>query len=491
MGSTTSKATSSKPAKSATSTRCRQQSALKRTTVLATAASAAFTDPFNADGVVENPSVVISRELSKGDLIDATIYAHQVHGKWIARIVWSLTVEPFDGRAKLPCRLSGRHDSTVKAVDAAFKPLFDQIENQVGAKILESKWAKQITSLRQWNAKVHGDLTKADQKLPLTGITTIEAFAGTGVASLAFKSLGATPLLVIEKDEHALAVCQRNLKPQHVHRDILDFDGKGWKCHVLFIGAVCTAHSKSGKGKGLEDAYVGPVHQAAMKMVRDVDFKVAIVECAPELLTPKFKADREEWVMTFMRRGCDVQFRVIDAADFNLPQSRCRTVMVATRGDVNVDEILGVLFPKAVPHTSTVEDILQPHVSDDQHLGSIDVSEVFWKTKFRRSPRDLKLIGYIGGKTSQGYRVYDPKAPVGPTILATSGGRARCTNAYLIDGKVRGLTPREACRMQGLPEWFEHDAHTGRALKQAGNALAYPLFQAIGTQLASVLKPRT
>lgn len=489
MGTTTSKTSST--SKTTTSDRCRQSSALKRLTGVFKAAAKAANDPFNADGVVENPSVVISRALAKGDLVDATIYAHQVHGKWVARIVWSLTIEPFDGRAMLPGRQSGRHDIKVNAVDAAFKLLFDQIENQVGAKILEAKWAEQIASLRQWNAKVHGDLTKADQKLPLTGITTIEAFAGTGVASLAFKSLGATPLLVVEKDEHALAVCQRNLKPLHVRRDILEFDAKGWKCHILFIGAVCTAHSKSGNGEGLKNAYVDSVHQAAMKMVRDVDFKVAIVECAPELLTPKFKADREEWVMTFMRRGCDVQFRVIDAADFNLPQSRCRTVMVATRGDVNVDEILGVLFPKAVPHTTTVEDILQPHVSDDQHLGRIDVSEVVWKTKLRRSHRGLKQIGCIGGKTSQGYRVYDPKAPVGPTILATSGGRARCTNAYLIDGKVRGLTPREACRMQGLPEWFEHDAHTGRALKQAGNALAYPLFQAIGTQLASVLKPRT
>ncbi len=478
-------------AKSNYSTLCCQSRAIKSPTVVTMAACAAMADPFNVDNVIENPSVVISRELAKGDTIDATIYAHLVRGKWISRIVWSLTVEPFDGRAKLPGRQSGRHDNTVNAVDAAFKLMFDQIENQVGAQILEGKWAEQIDSLRQWNAKVHGDLIKAEQKLPLTGITTIEAFAGTGVASLAFKSQGATPLLVIEKDEYALAVCQRNLKPQHVHRDILDFEGKGWKCHVLMIGAVCTAHSKSGNGEGLDDEYVGPVHRAAMKMVRDVDFKAAIVECAPEMLTPKFKADRDEWVMTFTRRGCDVQFRVIDAADFNVPQSRRRTVMVATRGDVNADEILGVMFPKAVPHTTTVEDILQTHVADDQHLGCIDVSEVVWKTKLRKSSRGLKQIGCIGGKTSQGYRVYDPKAPVGPTILATSGGRARCTNAYFINGKVRGLTPREACRMQGLPEWFEHDAHTGRALKQAGNALAYPLFQALGTQLASVLKPRT
>ena len=477
--------------KTTTSDRCLQQSALKRYSGVFKATATAVTDPFNTDDVVENPSVVISRELAKGDFIDTTIYAHEVHGRWIARIEWSLTVEPFDGRSKLPGRYSERHTSKVDAVDAAFNLLFQQIENQLGAQVLDATWAKQIATLRQWTAKVHEDLCKADQKLPLTGITTIEAFAGTGTASLAFKSQGATPLLVIERDEYALAVCQRNLKPQHVHRDILDFDGKGWKCHVLMFGAPCTAMSKSGNGEGLKDAVVGPSHHAAMKMVRDVDFKVAIVECAPELLEPKFKADLAEWRMAFMRRGCDVQFRVMDAADFNLPQSRRRTIMIATRGDVNVDEILGVMFPKALPHTTTVKDILQPHVADDQHLGHIDFSEVVWKTKLRKSRRGLKQIGCIGGKPGQGYRVYDPNASVGPTITATGGGRARCTNAYLIDGEVRGLTPCEAWRMQGLPEWFEYDAHIGRALKQAGNALAYPLFQALGAQLASVLKPST
>ena len=477
--------------KTTTSDRCRQQSALKRHSGVFKAIATAITDPFNADDVVENPSVVISRELAKDDSIDATIYAHKVHGKWISRIEWSLTVQPFGGRSKFPARDSERHVSKVDAVDAAFKLLFDQIEEWLGAEVLQTKWATQIAGLRQWNAKVHEELCQSDQQLPLIGITTMEAFPGTGGASLAFKSHGATPLLVIEKDEHALAVCQRNLKPQHVHRDILDFEGKGWKCDVLLIGAVCTAHSKAGNGQGLEDDYVGPVHKAAMKMVSDVDFKVAILECAPELLEPKFKADLAQWRMAFMRRGCDVQFRVMDAADFNLPQSRRRTIMIATRGNVNVDEIVGVMFPKALPHTTTVEDILQPHVADDQHLGRIDFSEVVWKTKLRKSSRGLKQIGCIGGKPGQGYRVYEPKAPVGPTITATGGGRARCTNAYLIDGKVRGLTPREACRMQGLPEWFEHDAHIGRALKQAGNALAYPLFQALGAQLASVLKPRT
>ena len=72
--------------KTTTSDLCRQQSALKRHSGVFKATAAAVTDPFNADDVVEKPSVVILRELAKGDCIDATIYAQQVDGKWLASI---------------------------------------------------------------------------------------------------------------------------------------------------------------------------------------------------------------------------------------------------------------------------------------------------------------------------------------------------------------------------------------------------------------------
>lgn len=488
METTRTKSTSSK---TEYATLCPQLRAIKSTTAVVHAVRAALADPFNADNTVENPSFSKTRDTASGELISVSLYAHQVDGQWIASSEWTLDAGPCIGDGELPARKHYRHATRLGAVAAVLKNLVLRVESQLGELVLETKWAKELASLRQWTGQVHEEIRAADAAaLPLANITTIEIFAGTATASLALHDQGATSKLIVEIDKHALAVGQRAVKPAAVHSDIRDFNGKGMFCDVLIMGAVCTAHSKAGSSKGLEDAYVGPVHQAAMNAVRDIDFKVAIVECAPELLMPKFKADADAWRKAFMRRGCRVLHRILDAADFGVPQSRIRTIMIATRGDVNVDEILGFVFPKGQPREATVEDILQPHVTDDQHLGQIEASEVMWHTKKRGSHRGLNELGRINGMKHQGYRVYDPKA-IGPTMTASGGGRAPCTGAYSINGKVRGLTPREACRMQGLPEWFEHDTNTRRALKQAGNALAYPLFQAIGTQLASVLKPRT
>lgn len=468
----------------------RTAAAIKSLNSVTQAAVAAIADPFNADGVVENPATVIARPLAGGELVDATAYAHKVHGKWIARIVWSRTTGDCQGIAQLPTRTQETFATEVAAVDAAFKIFLAQLETAIGTQLLDAVWVAEIANLRAWSAEVHHDLCKAAQDLPLAGQTTIEIFAGTAVASLALQSLGTTPLLVVEKDKHALDTCQRNLKPVHVQHDILEFDPTNWKCDVLVIGAPCFGHSRSGKGEGNENKEIGRVHAAGMNSVSKIDFNVAILECAPELLEPQFKADRDRWLKAFMKRGCTVSFRVMDAADFNLPQSRRRCFMVATRGLAKVDELMGFIFPKPVAHTTTVDDILERHVSEGQYLSRIDAKEVVWNPKPRRTQSGLRKLGLVEGKRFQGYRVYDPKSPVGATLTATGGGRARCTDAYLVGDKVRGLTAREACRMQGLPEWFVHHPKTTQALKQAGNALAYPLFYALGEQLASVLNRR-
>lgn len=484
-------ATVKTPPKPNYSTLCRQSCAANCPTVVTKAARAAMADPFNADHVVENPSFILTRDIAAGELISVTLYAHQVDGQWIASSEWTLNVTPSLGDCQLPTRKSNRHVTRLGAVDAEVNAVVIEVEQQLGDLVLDLKWAKELTSLRKWIGTVHEEIRAADAAtLPLANVTTIEIFAGTGVASQALRDQGATSKLIIEIDKHALAVGKRAVKPLAVHSDIRDFNGKGISTDILIMGAVCTAHSKAGSSQGLEDEYVGPVHHAAMNAVRDIDFKVAILECAGELLSPKFKADADAWRKAFMLRGCRVQHRIVDAADHGVPQSRVRSILIATRGTVKVDGILGFVFPKGQPRESKVEDILQPHVADDQHLGQIEASEVVWHTEKRRSRHGLKELGRVGGMPHQGYRIYDPQS-IGPTMTASGGGRAPCTGAYYINGKVRGLTPREACRMQGLPEWFEHDTDTRRALKQAGNALAYPLFHALGSQLASVLNPRT
>jgi site-specific DNA-cytosine methylase len=181
-----------------------------------------------------------------------------------------------------------------------------------------------------------------------------------------------------------------------------------------------------------------------------------------------------------------VQHRTLNATGFGVPQSRERSFIVATRLGLPADEVLGYVFPEEQAPTTTVEDILEPGIP-----ATIADHEIELHTKEpAKRTTELVEVGLIGGKDCQGYRVYSPKG-IGATMTASGGGRARCTGAYRVAGGARGLTPREASRMQGLPEWAAHHPVTTHALRHAGNAVAVPLARELGRQLAAHLVCRT
>ena len=86
-------------------------------------------------------------------------------------------------------------------------------------------------------------------------------------------------------------------------------------------------------------------------------------------------------------------------------------------------------------------------------------------------------VGTIS-KGGQGERIYSIDAS-GITLSAFGGGPGAKTGAYLVNGRVRKLTPREAARMQGFPETFILDEKTHKALKQFGDSVSVPVIKKI------------
>ena len=62
--------------------------------------------------------------------------------------------------------------------------------------------------------------------------------------------------------------------------------------------------------------------------------------------------------------------------------------------------------------------------------------------------------------------------PLSITLTAQGGGVAGKTGAYLIDNKIRKLTPRECARLQGFPDSFTLCEREPQSYKQLGNAVS-------------------
>lgn len=94
-----------------------------------------------------------------------------------------------------------------------------------------------------------------------------------------------------------------------------------------------------------------------------------------------------------------------------------------------------------------MEDILEPGVphsiADDQFVLHGEVP-----TERQSKLIEIGLIKTVKTQKlldAQGYRLYRHKG-LSAALTASSEGRATCTGVYLVNGKARGLTPREASR---------------------------------------------
>ena len=73
------------------------------------------------------------------------------------------------------------------------------------------------------------------------------------------------------------------------------------------------------------------------------------------------------------------------------------------------------------------------------------------------------------------------------TLSAYGGGAGAKTGLYLINGRVRKLSPRECARLQGFPDSFIMDDSPSQSYKQFGNSIAIDVVQKILIEVNRVI----
>ena len=442
------------------------------------------TPPFNARGVVECPSFTLARPAVAKSGVEFTVHAHAVEdGRWIAEAIWLCRDGsiPVDGTPLH--KGSRRFETRSEAVDDAMSRALRQVRSQTHRKSFDDAWLDAIESLRSWMADAIHQVRAEDETLPLRGVKVIDLFAGgLGGFGMGLASLGATVSLACEIDDQAMSIYKANVRPTSTHADICELDGSKLKADVVTMGLICQAFSKAGKGLGFADPRLASVYRHALRVVSEIDAKVVVIECARQLLTNGGGKDADELLATLMRAGYRVQHRALNAAGFGLPQSRERSFIVATRIGLASHGLLGFLFPEEGEPSAVVADVM-----DERLAASIPSAEIVMR-RSEPSARSISLaqIGHISGRASQGYRVYSSNG-VGPALTASGGGRARYSGAYAVEGGARTLSPREAMRMQGMPEWTMHHSVHLHAMRHAGNAVAVPVTRELGRALGALL----
>ena len=235
---------------------------------------------------------------------------------------------------------------------------------------------------------------------------------------------------------------------------------------IVVGGFPCQDFSLAGKRQGLT-VKRGQLYLSMAEVVKQVNPKIFLAENVKGLLNWENGLGIKTMVSDFEKLGYHVEYKLHHTADFGVPQTRERVIIIGIRKDVG-DK---VIWPSPT-HSNGLDPTLKPWMTLKQALGDIEDDK---KHACLPNPGYSKAKLFPG---SQGNSVTKADRP-GPTMRAEHHG-----NIEFHYSLPRRLSAREAARIQSFPDDFVFVQSTTDAYRQIGNAVA-PIF---GWHLANALK---
>ena len=317
-----------------------------------------------------------------------------------------------------------------------------------------------------------------------------DLFAGVGGYHLGMAAAGFDAVFASEWNKSAAAVYEANtgLKPRG---DITKVDARDVPAHTVLCGGFpCQAFSIAGKQKGFADTR-GTLFFDVARIAKEKQPAALFLENVANLAVHDQGRTLTTIVATLEEIGYDVWHSVINAADLGAATARERIYIVAFRKNLRVAADM-FSFPVAVATRRTVADCLIPLSETEKmvlrcgSVSSVDEAKLAAvDAMVQRNPSKPVRIGTMG-KGGQGYRIYSPQG-VGITLSAYGGGVAAKTGAYLIDGVVRKLHPRECANLMAFPQNFVLDASPAQVYQQFGNSVVVSVVEAIARKIDHTL----
>jgi|TARA_B100001971_G_C18252094_1_gene579075 DNA (cytosine-5)-methyltransferase 1 len=261
------------------------------------------------------------------------------------------------------------------------------------------------------------------------------------------------------------AYCQDSYEANFGERpegDITKIDEKNIPDHdILFAGFPCQPFSIIGQMQGFNDIR-GTLFFDIARIIKHKKPKAFILENVKQLVGHDRGKTLKVIVKTLEKElGYNVQYVVLNALDYGLPQKRERVIIVGHR------EPILFSFPSPIRPFKPLTEIIEKKV-DKKHFAS----EYITKKRTEKHKSAYKLSIWHENKSGN-ISSY-------PYSCAL---RAGASYNYLLVNGERRLTPREMLRLQGFPDTYKIVVSDSQAKKQAGNAVPVNVVKAVTLKL--------
>lgn len=361
-------------------------------------------------------------------------------------------------------------------------------------------------------------------------LNVLDLFSGAGGFSEGFKEVGFNIVAAVEFDSKIAETYLYNNPETFVfNEDITQLDTesirkvfkqKNVNCDVIIGGPPCQGFSMAGnrirnKQKLIEDPR-NQLFKEYYRIVRDFNPKVFVFENVEGILNFSEGRFKEAIFDLFGELGYRVSARILNAADYGVPQLRKRAIFIGNRIGLNSD----LFFPQPTNTPETYVSVWDA-ISDLPSLGSGEgFEETTLDSKVQSNYQKLmrnangKLFNHVASvhqmTTIKKMRMIKPGMTQKDlpeeyqTRSVHSGAYGRMEKehpAYTITTRLntpsvgriihpeqdRTITPREAARLQSFKDNYRFLGDVTSIGKQIGNAVPPLMSQAIAKRVDEIL----
>lgn len=306
----------------------------------------------------------------------------------------------------------------------------------------------------------------------MSDFTSLEICAGGGGQAIGLERAGFKHNALVEIDEHACATLRANRPSWNViQADLRDFSAKPYKGVDLLAGGVpCPPFSIAGKQLGRDDER--DLFPEAIRLVEECDPKAVMLENVRGLLNPKFSDYLIGIRLRLNKLGYYVQWRLLNASDYGVPQLRPRFILVALKRKFEFE------WPETMGAPLTVGETLLRLMMSNGWEGA--------KAWSRKASSIAPTV--VGGSKKHGGPDLGPtRARQAWAELGVDGlGIANHPPAAGFEGSPK-LTIQMVAKIQGFPEDWVFTGVKTHAYRQVGNAFPPPVACAVATRIHSAL----
>ena len=298
----------------------------------------------------------------------------------------------------------------------------------------------------------------------------VSLFSGAGGLDLGFHMAGHDIIWANDLYEDAVETYRHNLGSYIVCGDIADIELEEIPdCDIVIGGFPCQGFSVANMKRDEHDER-NALYKQFIRVLKGKKPKFFLAENVKGILSLA-KGRVFDMIMTdFGELGYKVEYRILNAADYGVPQTRQRVIIVGIREDID----FSYHYPDPT-HNRSGDNGLKRWVS---------VSEAFSVIPDPDLPNDLPNHMYSKYKLEfngyLGHRALDPDKPA-PTVTARGDNKGGVVVLPHPNAKRR-MSCRELARIQSFPLKYEFFGNRSSVYRQIGNAVPPLLGLAVANE---------